>query len=70
MAVSQPRLLGTPIKRREDPKLITGGATYVDDLHLVGTTHMAVLRSPYGHARVNGIDRARRETGPCASSPA
>ncbi|HEX3244617.1 MAG TPA: xanthine dehydrogenase family protein molybdopterin-binding subunit [Chloroflexota bacterium] len=64
MAVTQPRLLGTPIKRREDPKLITGGATYVDDLHLVGTTYMAVLRSPYAHARVNGIDTTAAKAAP------
>jgi carbon-monoxide dehydrogenase large subunit len=64
MAVTQPRLLGTPIKRREDPKLITGGATYVDDLHLPGTTYLAVLRSPYAHARVNAIDTSAAAQAP------
>src|SRR5438067_8569802 len=49
-------MLGTPIKRREDPRLITGQATYVDDIKLHGMLHMAVLRSPYGHARINSID--------------
>ncbi|QBD78014.1 xanthine dehydrogenase family protein molybdopterin-binding subunit [Ktedonosporobacter rubrisoli] len=49
-------MLGTPIKRREDPRLITGQATYVDDIKLMGMLHMAVLRSPYGHARINGIN--------------
>lgn len=49
-------LVGSPIKRREDPRLITGQATYIDDIKLVGMLHMAVLRSPYGHARINNID--------------
>src|SRR5579885_760050 len=49
-------LVGTPVKRREDPRLITGQATYVDDIKLTGMLHMAVLRSPYGHARINSIN--------------
>jgi aerobic carbon-monoxide dehydrogenase large subunit len=49
-------MLGTSIKRREDPRLITGQATYVGDIKLHGMLHMAVLRSPYGHARINSIN--------------
>ena len=49
-------LVGAPIKRREDPRLITGQATYVDDIKLTGMLHMAVLRSPYGHARIDSIN--------------
>ncbi len=49
-------MLGSPIKRREDPRLITGQATYVDDIKLHGMLHMSVLRSPYGHARINSIN--------------
>src|SRR6266702_404944 len=58
-------MLGTSIKRREDPRLITGQATYVDDIKLPGMLHMAVLRSPYGHARINSIntDAARQYPG-------
>ncbi len=58
-------MLGTPIKRREDPRLITGQATYVDDLKLLGMVHMAVLRSPYGHATIRSIstDAARQHPG-------
>jgi carbon-monoxide dehydrogenase large subunit len=48
--------LGTPVKRREDPRLITGQATYVDDMKMVGMLHMSILRSPYGHARIHSID--------------
>src|SRR5882724_354159 len=58
-------LVGAPIKRREDPRLITGQATYVDDIKLTGMLSMTVLRSPYGHARINGIhtEAARRHPG-------
>src|SRR5215469_13319036 len=58
-------MLGTPIKRREDPRLITGQATYVDDIKLHGMLYMTVLRSPYGHARINSIntDPARKQSG-------
>ena len=58
-------MVGTPIKRREDPRLITGQATYVDDIKLLGMLHMVVLRSPYGHARITRIntDAARKHPG-------
>lgn len=58
-------IVGTPIKRREDPRLITGQATYVDDIKIVGMLHMAFLRSPYGHARINSIntEAARNHPG-------
>ncbi len=58
-------MLGSPIKRREDPRLITGQATYVDDIKLPGMLHMAVLRSPYGHARISRIntEAARNQPG-------
>lgn len=58
-------MLGSPIKRREDPRLITGQATYVDDIKIPGMLHMMVLRSPYGHARINSIntDAARKHPG-------
>ncbi len=58
-------MVGASIKRREDPRLITGQATYVDDIKLHGMLHMAVLRSPYGHARINSIntEAARKHPG-------
>ena len=58
-------MVGTSIKRREDPRLITGQATYVDDIKLVDMLHMSVLRSPYGHARINSIntEAARNHPG-------
>lgn len=57
-------LLGSPIKRREDPRLITGQATYVDDIKLHGMLHMAVLRSPYGHARITRLATAEARKMP------
>jgi carbon-monoxide dehydrogenase large subunit len=53
------RIFGSGIKRREDPRLITGQAKYTDDLTLPGTVHMAVVRSPYAHARIKKIDASK-----------
>src|SRR5215212_4388187 len=64
MTVLQPKLLGSPIKRREDPKLITGSSSYVDDIKLVGTAYLVVLRSPYGHARIKSIDTSAARSAP------
>ena len=49
------RIFGSSIKRREDPRLITGQAKYTDDFVLPGMAHMAVVRSPYAHARIKAI---------------
>ena len=48
--------LGASIKRREDPRLITGRGTYVDDVRLVGTLSMVLVRSPHAHANITGVD--------------
>src|SRR5437763_16185871 len=48
--------IGKDIKRREDPALLMGTATYTNDIKLPGMLHAAVLRSPYPHARIVGID--------------
>lgn len=50
------RIFGSGIKRREDPRLITGKAKYTDDMKLPGLLHMAVVRSPHAHARIKSID--------------
>src|SRR3989440_1643141 len=49
------QLIGKPIKRVEDPRLITGAAKYLDDLKLPGMANVAILRSPYAHARIGPI---------------
>src|ERR671923_1060732 len=53
------RLFGKSIKRREDPRFITGHGTYVDDVKLPGTTYAAFVRSPHGHARIRGVDASQ-----------
>jgi carbon-monoxide dehydrogenase large subunit len=55
------RYVGAEVKRREDPRLLTGRARYVDDFRPPGCLHAAILRSPHAHARIRGIrmDRAR-----------
>ena len=50
------RLFGMRLKRREDPRFLTGKGQYTDDLKLPGTTYAAFVRSPYAHARIRGID--------------
>jgi carbon-monoxide dehydrogenase large subunit len=51
-----PKFVGERIKRREDPRLITGTAMYVDDLRLPGMLTAVVLRSPYAHAKINAVN--------------
>jgi carbon-monoxide dehydrogenase large subunit len=59
-------LIGKPIKRVEDPRLVTGSAKYLDDLTLPGMAHVAILRSPYAHARIRGIDTSAAAAAPGA----
>ena len=56
--------MGAAIRRREDPRLITGSSTYVDDITLPGLQYMAILRSPYAHARITSIDVSAARTAP------
>ncbi len=48
--------VGTAVLRKEDPELLTGQARYVDDLTAPGMVWMALVRSPYAHARIGSID--------------
>ncbi len=66
MAMAPPtKLFGAAIKRREDPRLITGKGSFTDDVRLVNMATMAVLRSPHAHARITRIDvgAARKAPG-------
>ncbi len=58
------RIFGSGIRRREDPRLITGSATYTDDLTLPRMAHAAMLRSPHAHARITSIDTSRAAAAP------
>ena len=51
-----PKLVGQRVKRREDPRLIQGRATYVDDIALIGMQHLAFKRSDVAHGRIRSID--------------
>lgn len=48
--------IGQSIKRREDDRFITGKGKYTDDIVLPKMTHLAFVRSPYAHAKINSID--------------
>jgi carbon-monoxide dehydrogenase large subunit len=58
------RLFGSAIKRREDPRLMTGTGTYVDDMTLPGMLEMVLVRSPHAHARLRSIDVSRAKAAP------
>src|SRR5215475_5823454 len=49
-------LFGKRVRRQEDPRLITGTATYLDDLKVPGMHHACIVRSPHGAAKIKGID--------------
>ncbi len=49
-------IVGQRIRRREDPRLVTGQGQFVDDLRLPGALHATFVRSPWAHARITGID--------------
>jgi carbon-monoxide dehydrogenase large subunit len=50
------RYAGSRIARVEDPRLLSGRGTYVDDVHLPGTLHACFVRSPFARARIADID--------------
>src|SRR6059036_2541396 len=54
--VAGERLFGKAIKRREDPRFITGRGQYVDDVKLPGMTYAAFVRSQHAHAKIRRID--------------
>ena len=65
------QLVGRPIKRIEDPKLITGGDRYVNDVPLANALTLAFVRSPHAHALINDIDtRAVKARPGIGSTPA
>jgi len=59
------RLVGAKVKRVEDPKLITGGGQYTDDVRMMDMLYGYVHRSPVAHARIKSIDvsKARQVPG-------
>ncbi len=53
------RAFGERVRRNEDPRLLTGRALFVDDVHRPGLAHAAFLRSDLAHGRIRGIDASR-----------
>ena len=61
MHIPRATLVGQPIERAEDPRLLTGRGQFVDDMQRDGMRHAVVLRSPIAHGRIRGVDaRAAR----------
>jgi aerobic carbon-monoxide dehydrogenase large subunit len=52
------RVVGSPVRRKEDAKLIQGQAQWVDNMHVPGTVYLHVVRSPYAHAGITRVDVA------------
>src|SRR5260370_40386127 len=58
------RVLGASMKRREDPRFITGKGNYTDDLKLAGMTHAVFVRSPHASAKIRKIDTGKASKAP------
>src|SRR5271170_8054403 len=54
--------IGTPVRRREDYRFLTGQGTYTDDINRPRQLYAYILRSPYANARITGIDSAAAAT--------
>ena len=56
--------IGTPVRRREDYRFLTGGGTYTDDIDRPGQLYAYILRSPHAHAQITAIDTAAAQRAP------
>jgi len=56
MVTTSGSILGNPVRRLEDPRILSGEAKYFDDLSPAGTAHVAFVRSTMAHARITGVD--------------
>jgi len=54
--IAAQRYTGTSVKRSEDPRILTGGGRYTDDIKLPGMLHAAFVRSPLAHGQVLAVD--------------
>src|SRR5258708_6871988 len=62
--VVTPNMLGLPIKRGEDPRLVSGSGAYLEDLSLLGVAQLVFARSPHAHARITRIDTRQASQAP------
>jgi 2-furoyl-CoA dehydrogenase large subunit len=58
------RFIGRPVKRIEDLPLLTGRGVFIADLPFANLRHAAILRAPYAHARILGINASRARGAP------
>ena len=64
LPISSPKWVGKSVNRIEDPMLVTGRVEFIDNVTLPGMLHCAILRSPYAHAKIVGIDASEAEKLP------
>jgi carbon-monoxide dehydrogenase large subunit len=57
-------LVGKRVRRREDPRLITGTATYVEDIQMPGMHYATIVRSPHAAAKIRSINTKQAEAAP------
>src|SRR5260370_11866208 len=62
--MTRARLIGSAVRRVEDPRLVTGAGTYIGDLWPTGMLHAEFVRSQYAHARLNSIDTSAAQALP------
>ena len=56
--------VGTPVRRREDYRFLTGQGTYPDDINRPNQLYAYILRSPYANARITNIDTSAADPRP------
>ena len=56
--------IGTPVRRREDYRFLTGQGSYTDDINRPGQLYAFILRSPHASARIAGLDTAAAAKAP------
>jgi carbon-monoxide dehydrogenase large subunit len=56
--------IGSPRLRKEDQRLVTGRTRWTDNIQLPGMQHLAMVRSPFAHARITGIDTSAAKSAP------
>ena len=64
MQATPGQLVGQRVRRREDPRLVTGRGNYVDDMKLPGMLHLAFKRSDVAHGIIRSIDTSAAEAMP------
>jgi carbon-monoxide dehydrogenase large subunit len=58
------QFIGRPLPRKEDARLTTGAGRFSDDFSARGQCHAAMVRSPYPHARIRGVNFSRARALP------